>query len=245
MEFTVDVEFNLNQKIIMIQARLDEPFQFVINQYIQKAQIEPNSVYFITNSKQIEPKQTVEHHMSDIDKQNNKITVFVNVINKEECQTKKPIIIQSKDIICPKCKEPCRFTIENYKIKLFDCAHNHIISDIKFADFYETQKKEMQDIVCDSCKNANIENSDDKEFFQCLTCKEVLCFLCKQKHDPNHNIIKYYQKNYMCIKHNNFFDKYCNDCHSNLCFLCQSEHAQHRIIAFSDIKPDIEKSKNN
>ena len=67
MEFTVDVEFNLNQKIIMIQARLDEPFQFVINQYIQKAQIEPNSVYFITNSKQIEPKQTVEHHMSDID----------------------------------------------------------------------------------------------------------------------------------------------------------------------------------
>ena len=144
MESMVDIEFNFNQKIIMIHAKLDEPFQLVIEQYIQKALIKPNSVYFIANSKLIEPKQTVENHMNDIDKQNNKIVVFVNLINKEN---ENKIITYSKDIICPQCKEPCRFTIDNYKIKLFDCAHNHINSNIKLADFYETQKKEITDIV--------------------------------------------------------------------------------------------------
>ena len=176
MESLVNVEFNLNQKITTLQTKLDEPFQFIIDQYIKKALIEPKSVYFIVNSKPIEPKQTVENHMNDIDKQNNKITVFVNMINKEEYQTKTPIIIQTKDIICPECKEPCRFTIDNYKIKLFDCVYNQINNDIKLADFYETQKKEMADIVCDSCKNTNKENSDGKEFFECLTCKETLFF---------------------------------------------------------------------
>ena len=124
MESMVNVEFNLDQKIIIIQTKLDDPFQLVIGQFIQKTLIKPNSVYFIANSKPIEPKQTVENHMNDIDKQNNKIIVSVNIINKEN---ENKIITHSKDIICPECKEPCRFTIDNYKIKLFDCAHNHII----------------------------------------------------------------------------------------------------------------------
>ena len=242
MESMVDIEFNFNQKIIMIQAKLDEPFQLVIEQYIQKALIKPNSVYFIANSKLIEPKQTVENHMNDIDKQNNKIVVFVNLINKEN---ENKIITYSKDIICPQCKEPCRFTIDNYKIKLFDCAHNHINSNIKLADFYETQRKEITDIVCDSCKNINKGYSNDKDnvFFECLNCKEMLCFQCKSKHDLNHNIIKYYQKNYICTKHNYFFYKYCIDCRSNICFLCDKEHVRHKTTEFSHLKPDIEKSK--
>ena len=163
MESMVNVEFNLNQKITTLQTKLDEPFQFIIEQYIKKSLIEPNSVYFIVNSKPIEPKQTIENHMNDIDKQNNKITVFVNRIF-------------SKDIICPECKEPCRFTIDNYKIKLFDCIHNHKIDNIKLSDFYETQKNETPGIICASCKNTN---TNDNEFYECLTCNEIFCFLCK------------------------------------------------------------------
>ena len=53
MEFMVDVEFKLDQKIIIIPAKIDELFQFIISQFIQKASIEPNSVYFVANSKQI------------------------------------------------------------------------------------------------------------------------------------------------------------------------------------------------
>ena len=49
--------------------------------------------------------------MSDIDKQNNKITVFVNYVNKEEYKNEKQTIIRSKDIICPNFKEPCSLII--------------------------------------------------------------------------------------------------------------------------------------
>ena len=172
MEIMVNVEFNLNNTMTIIKAKSDDPFQLIIEQYIQKTSIEPNSFHFIANSKEIEPQQIVESYMSDIDKQNNKITVFVNRIFY-------------KDIICPECKEPCRFTIDNYKIKLFDCGHNHITNDIKFEDFYKTQEREIPDIVCDSCKNAFKESSNINEFFECLTCNEYLCFLCKKSHDKS------------------------------------------------------------
>ena len=82
MECMVNIVFNLNNNTTIIQAKSDDPFQFIIEQYIQITSIEPNSFYFIANSKEIEPQQTVENYMSDIDKQNNKITVFVNYVNK-------------------------------------------------------------------------------------------------------------------------------------------------------------------
>ena len=103
------------------------------------------------------------------------------------------------------------------------------------------KKKGMQDIKCVSYKNINKECTN--EFFECLTCKESLCYLCMQKHDLNHNIIKYYQKDYICTKHNNFFNKYCIDCNSNICPLCDKEHSQHKIIVYSQLKPDIDQSK--
>ena len=78
----VNIVLNLNKNIIIIQEKSDDPFQFIIEQYIQKTPIEPNSFYFIDNSKGIDPQQTVENYMSDIDKQNNKVTVFVNYVNK-------------------------------------------------------------------------------------------------------------------------------------------------------------------
>ena len=52
----VDVVFDMNQAITVIQAKLDEPFQDVIDKFIQKTLIEPNSVYFIANAKPIDPQ---------------------------------------------------------------------------------------------------------------------------------------------------------------------------------------------
>ena len=109
----VDVVFDLNQAITVIQAKLDEPFQVVIDKFIQKTLIDPNSVYYIANAKPINPQQTVENQMSDLNKQNKKLIILVNSIDKDD-QDKEKIIIQSKDIICPNCKEPCRYKLENY-----------------------------------------------------------------------------------------------------------------------------------
>ena len=47
----VNVEFNLNQNIEIIEATCNSPFQYIIEQFVQKASIEPKSVYFIANSK--------------------------------------------------------------------------------------------------------------------------------------------------------------------------------------------------
>ena len=183
----VDVVFDLNQAITVIQAKLDETFQVVIDKFIQKTLIEPNSVYFIANAKPINPQQTVESQMSNLNKQNKRITVLVNSIDKDE---QEKVIIQSKDIICPDCKEPCRYIIENYQIKLFDCCKNHITNDIKFIDFNKTQEINISKIICDICKLKNKGNSHNHEFFICLTCKQNICLLCRPKHDYNHNIIK-------------------------------------------------------
>ena len=243
MEPMVNIEFNLNKIITIIQAKPNDPFQLIVEQYIQKTSIEPNSCNFITNSKEIEPQQTVENHMNDLDKQNNKITWFVNYIKKGEYKNEKRKIIQSKDIICPNCKEPCLLAIDNYKIKLFDCNYNHITNNIKFDEFYKTQEREIADIVCDSCKNEKKEYLNGNEFFECLTCKEYLCFLCKQNHNLNHNIIKYSQKNYICSEHNNFFIKFCEECHLNICTLCDNKHEYHKTIPFYNLKDDVEKSK--
>ena len=76
-----------------------------------------------------------------------------------------------------------------------------------------------------------------------LSCKQNICLLCKPKHDSNHNIIKYDQKNYICPKHNDFFIKYCEDCNINMCFSCGNDHSQHKAINLMDIIPDIEQSK--
>ena len=64
----VDIEFNYNQAITLIQARLDEPFQDVINRYIQKSLLDPSSVFYFANAKQINPANSVESHMNNLDK---------------------------------------------------------------------------------------------------------------------------------------------------------------------------------
>ena len=129
----VEIEFNYNQRITVIQAKLDEPFQNLINKYLQKSLLQPGSVYFLANGKHINnPQNKVESFMSNLNKQNKKMQVLVNVIedNEENDKSKDNVIIKSKDIICPNCKEPCRINTDNYKIKLYECINGHEISNI-------------------------------------------------------------------------------------------------------------------
>ena len=117
----VDIEFNYYQSVTIIQARLDEPFQDVINRYIQKSLLDPSSVYFFANAKQINPANSVESQMNDLDKINKKMFVQVHLLERDD-QDNGQVITNSKDIICPTCKEPCRITFDNFKIKLYICS---------------------------------------------------------------------------------------------------------------------------
>ena len=235
----VEIEFNFNQAITIIQAKLDDPFKYSINKFMQKSLLEPGSVNFLANGKTINPNESVESHMSNLNKKNKKMKIFVTMVVNDE-QNKEQVIAKSKEIICPQCKEPCRIIIENYKIKLYECINGHITKNITLIDFNNTQSINESQIICDNCKFKNKGNCPGDEFYKCLNCKLNLCLLCKLNHDSRHNIIKYDQRNYICQIHNELLIKYCIKCKKNICFACE-EHENHECEDF--VKPNIEEKK--
>ena len=78
----IQIEFNYNQQKISIQVQPDDIFKNAINSYIQRTSLNPDSVYFLSNDKQINPEQTVESQMNEINRQNRKIEVTVVPRNK-------------------------------------------------------------------------------------------------------------------------------------------------------------------
>ena len=89
-------------------------------------------------------------------------------------------------------------------------------------------------------QNKNKGNS--VEFFYCSTCNQNICLICKSNYDFNHNTIKFDQKNYICLEHNEPFVNYCKDCYKNICFIC--DHQTHEIISLKQITPDKQKANN-
>ena len=179
--------------------------------------------------------------MSNLNKKNKKMKIIVSMtINDEE--NKKQVIVKSKDIICPTCKEQCRITTENSKIKLYECINGHNVEDIKFIDFDKTQNINESQIICDKCKFKNKGNCPSNEFYRCLNCKLNLCLLCKPNHDTRHNIIKYDNMNYICQIHNEHLIKYCIKCKKNICFACEG-HENHEFEDLGNLKPNIEEKE--
>ena len=136
-------------------------------------------------------------------------------------------------LLCPICGESIRFEIINYKIKFSKCKNRHEIDNILLKEFnYINNKK----INCNICNNDNKINSNNT-FYKCLLCKKNMCSLCTSNHDKTHKIINHDEIFYICGKHNQAYDSYCEDCQINLCSLCQGEHQAHQKIDFENIKP--------
>ena len=93
----IQIEFDYNQHYTKIQANLKDKFKDVIDKYIQKSLLDPSSLYFLANGKQINPEETVEKQMSDINKQNQNLKVLVQLI--EDGNTKTQVFDKSKDKI--------------------------------------------------------------------------------------------------------------------------------------------------
>ena len=152
-------------------------------------------------------------------------------------------MIKSKDIICPTCKEICIYEIKDHKIKLYGCKQNHNKNNIILYSFEETQKIDLNKIICEICNN-NKGHTHNNEFYKCNTCNKNICPLCKSIHDKNHIIIDYDNKNYICNKHNEFFVKYCKDCKIDLCLSCINEHKNHEFFSYEDELIDIKDLRN-
>ena len=239
----VQVEFDIDQNIIIIQSNLTDPFKEIVSKFLKKAQIESETLSFFTNGIAINLNGTLESKMNQINKQNKIIKILVKSTKLSEQQKK---LIKSKDIICPQCYEPCRIKFDNYKFKLFECPNNHISENISINKFPETQMINMNKIICHRHKDKNMGNSYNNEFYKCLTCGYNICMICKVEEHKEHDIIRYDIKNYIYCKHNSSFTKYCNECKINLCILCsKKEHKSHNQISYEDIDIDIDNIKEN
>ena len=144
-------------------------------------------------------------------------------------------IILSNDIICPECKENILLNIKNCKINLFGCKNNHNYYNILLNNFKASQTIDLNAIICDICKENNKGNTHNNEFYICNTCNKNICPLCKSVHDKKHKIIIYDDKNFICRKHNETFNKYCKTCNDNICYICENKHKGHDIFEFGNI----------
>ena len=238
-----NVEFIYKNNINIIQCNVNEKMKDIFNKFLSKNNIDKNSVFFLYSGNIINE----EMKLSEIEQINENLkTIKILVVsnNDNEINNDK-VIIKSKYIICPICKENIRFKINDYKIYLYDCKNGHKIDRILLDEFEKTQNINISEIVCDLCGEVNKGITYNNEFYKCLSCDINICPLCKIKHNKEHDIINYEQKNYICNNHNEKYNSYCCKCKKNLCMYCESEHEDKKnIIYYGDIIPKKDIFKN-
>ena len=221
------VTFNYNQILISIQCTAEEKMKDVINKYKSKSKLDKGYFAFLYNGNLVNEDLTVNEIINN-SKNSKKIQILVILIeedlNNNNREQNKEIIIKSKNIICPECKEDIRIKIKDYKIYLYECKNNHEINNISLNEFTQTQKIDLSKIICDSCRKHNKAQTYYNEFYFCVDCNWNICPFCKEKHNKNHTVIRDDKKNLSCFEHKESFIKYCNKCKLNLCFSCIEKH---------------------
>ena len=189
-----------------------------------------NLLYILYNGDKINEELTFSQQATEKDNERKKMNVLVYDKEKEENRKNIGYLVKSKEIICPECNENILINFKNYKINLCECRNGHIKNNILFEEFENNQKIDLSKIKCDKCKEKNINNIYNNEFYICNSCEMNLCQLCKSNHNQNHYIIKYKDKNYICKKDNDNYIKYCKECNENICMLCENNHNNHDVI---------------
>ena len=203
--------------------------------------VDINTLIFLYSGQKIDGNLSISKIINNTDLERNKMNILV-LDKKDELNS---LLIKSKDIICPKCKEYAKIDISDYKI-LLQCKNGHTSDNIFLNEYENTQKIDIYKIICDECKTNNKGNSYKNIFYRCNGCKKNLCIKCKDKHNnENHNIINYDDKNYICDIHNDKFISYCKECNKNICLYCKNEHREHELINYEDILPNITEVKIN
>ena len=239
-----EVIFIYNGINTIIQCNLNEKIKDISKRFKDKANLNNKNINYTYNGKLVLNEElTFEELANTEDKIRKKMSfiVFDNLIEVKD-EEKEKEKIKSKDIICAYCKENIRMNINKYKINLLKCSNGHNMENILLDEFEETQNINLEEIICNICKNYNKSISFNNIFYKCLTCNNNICPLCKPNHDKNHIIINYDEKYYVCNEHNDKYMLYCEDCNKNLCTLCDG-HKNHKRIFFVDVLPKKEEIK--
>ena len=232
-----EVTFIYNQNLTKIQCKKSDTMKDICRKFSSKISKNLDDMTLLYKGGTIDNELNFEQQAKPDDNQSGEMKVLV-LSNEEDEGTK---YILSKDIICPICGELCFINIKDYKITPYECKNGHKMDNCLSKNFYMTQKIDISKIICDICKEGNKATSYNNIFYSCLTCKQNLCLLCQDKHDKEHSLIDYDQKNYICPNHYDKYTSYCNKCKINLCIDCEAEHKdKENIINYKDIIPPSE-----
>ena len=234
------VIFILNGAKATIQCNGEDKLVDIVKKFKIKSQININKTIFLYEGKIINLELKFNEIANQIDKEKNEMSILA-IIFDDESQGKG--LVKSKDIICPICNENCLISLENFRIKLYNCKNEHITSNIPLGLFDKSQNINENEIKCLNGDQTKF-NSFRKQFYRCLECKVNLCPICNDSHNKEHRIIDYKDINYICLSHKDFYVSYCNECKKNLCLKCEVKHdANHQIINYKDILPDEDEIK--
>ena len=202
--------------------------------------IEFNDYNFYFNDKLIKRDLTLENFKNNSSSSSS--TLIIISVRKRSKLTK-----------CPDCEgnNTCFLKIENYGLKFHGCPYKH--DPVKtFNEYENSQKINYAQIKCDKCNGSLKER---KEMFKCLDCSKEFnrpCHFCndcnkkfrEENGGPEHKIIKYEDKNYICLDGNEFIS-YCLNCQIDLCEVCEKKHKSHGhdINKYESIKPNIKEIK--
>lgn len=217
---------------VPIQCTKKEKLVTIIQKFCENAQVSRNNVNFLFNGRILDEQITEDKiPMND----QNKKFIVADYNKDDDDQT--DVVIKSKEVICPKCKECASISMnDDYKISLSNYKNGHKTENLLISEFEKTQDINLSKIIYDKCKNKNMGKVFNNEFYICINCKGNLCPMCKKEHNLNHNIIKYQNKPYICEEHGEAFISYCNQCKKNLCFTCEESHNEHDITDFKKLR---------
>ena len=205
----------------------------------KKEKYEKNEIIFLYKGKKINQNIKINKFINKEDLKYNKIKIFCFQIKHKSKENLLYNKNNLKEIICPECGEICKIRFDDYKIILYECKSNHKVKNIEFENFIESQNIGKSKISCNNCDKIK-ETIKYDEFYNCLECNKYLCIFCKEKHNKEHKIIKYEDKNYICNIHNKRYISYCNKCNKDICLKCENEHInENSLIYYKDLIPDI------
>ena len=247
MSDNITVEFRYESSSIKIQGKKDEKMKNIYQRFFNKSgqDFSNKKIYFSYNGKWGNDSDGTENltfwqMAKEEDRKRRQMIILV----AENTNIENDIIIESKEIICPQCKEYTHMNIKNYNISLYDCKNRHTNNNILLSKFKNTQFINFSKITCGNC-NKKRSNIFQNEMHRCLNCKKNLCPLCRSSHPKSHTIIKYDQINFTCEEDNDNFTGYCEKCKKHFCMSCEGDHTGHNVIEFKNIIPKKKELENS
>ena len=189
--------FNYKEKEVTIQSSIDKLMKDIFQEFSEKSEInDANKIYFIYNGNKINEEVYCNKLINEEDRNRNIMNILVY---DEDENPGNENNYQSKEIICPECKENILLKINDYKINLYDCKNGHSLNNILLNKFEKTQNIDISKIICNDCKINNKSNIYNNIIYKCLkNCNNKnLCPVCKLKHNKDHKIINDDDKNYI------------------------------------------------